>query len=76
MEKNKILFADDDPEIREALRLLLGERVMDEPAVVFQANFRQGGGVFAEYKDQQLGSTFFCYSIRPELYAGPEEQPA
>ena len=62
--------------VRLAIRLLRGERVMDEPSVVFQANFRQGGGVFAEYKDQQLGSTFFCYSLRPELYAGPEEQPA
>ncbi len=62
--------------VRLAVRLLRGERVMDEPSVVFQANFRQGGGVFAEYRDQQLGSTFFCYSIRPELYAGPEEQPA
>ncbi len=57
--------------VRLAIRLLRGERVMDEPAVVFQANFRQGGGVFAEYRDQQLGSTFFCYSIRPELYGEP-----
>ncbi len=54
--------------VRLALRLLLGERVMDEPSVVFQANFRQGGGVFAEYRDAALGSTYFCYSIHPELY--------
>ena len=54
--------------VRLAVRLLRGERVMDEPSVVFQANFRQGGGVFAEYRDEALGSTYFCYSIRPEIY--------
>ena len=53
---------------RAALRLLEGERVLGEASVVFQANFPQGGGVFRELQDQWLGSTYLCYSIRPELY--------
>ena len=53
---------------RAALRLLEGERVLGDTAVVFQANFPQGGGVFRELQDQWLGSTYLCYSIRPELY--------
>ena len=62
--------------VRLAIRLLQGERVMNEPSVVFQANFRQGGGVFAEYKDDSLGSTYFCCSVHPELYAAiaPREE--
>lgn len=52
-----------------AKRLLEGERVMNEPAVVFQSNFRQGSGVFWELKDQALGSTYLCYSSHRELYA-------
>ena len=59
--------------VRLAVRLLRGERVMNDPSVVFQANFRQGGGVFAEYQDEALGSTFFCYSNRLELYLPAEE---
>ncbi len=62
--------------VRLAVRLLRGERVMDEPSVVFQANFRQGGGVFAEYRDAALGSTFFCFSLHTELYEEPEETAA
>jgi hypothetical protein len=55
--------------VKLALRLLEGERLM-EPSVVFQANFKQGSGVHTEYCDEQLGSTYFCYSSRPSLYAG------
>ena len=62
--------------VRLALRLLRGERVMDEPSVVFQANFPQGGGVHREFRDEYLGSTFFCYSIRPQLYTEPPEEEA
>ncbi len=53
---------------RAALRLLEGERVLGDASVVFQANFPQGGGVFRELQDQWLGSTYLCYSMRPELY--------
>lgn len=50
-----------------ALRLLQGERIMD-PWVVYQANFKQGGGVYAQYYDSVLGYTYFCSSTNPELY--------
>ncbi len=55
--------------VRLALRLLLGERVLCDPSVVFQANFVQGGGVHTTFVDGALGATYFCYSIRPEIYA-------
>ena len=51
-----------------AARLLNGERVLCEPSVVFQANARIGSGVFRELRDSLLGSTYLCYSSRPELY--------
>ena len=51
-----------------ALRLLEGERVIDEPSVVFQANFPLGSGTFLELYDSQLGTTYLCYSSYPELY--------
>ncbi|MCI5754643.1 MAG: cell wall hydrolase [Clostridiales bacterium] len=54
---------------RLAQRLLEGERVLNEPSVVFQANFPLGGGVFLHLIDSQLGSTYLCYSAHPELYA-------
>ena len=43
--------------------------VLNEPSVVFQANFPLGGGVFLHLIDSQLGSTYLCYSAHPELYA-------
>lgn len=51
-----------------AMRLLNGERIL-EPSVVFQANFRQGGGVQTAYYDKALGWTYFCYSSKKYLYA-------
>lgn len=51
-----------------AMRLLNGERNL-EPSVVFQANFRQGGGVQTAYYDKSLGWTYFCYSSKKYLYA-------
>lgn len=51
-----------------AARLLSGERVLDEPSVVFQAEGRQGSGVFREFRDSYYGSTYLCYSSYPELY--------
>lgn len=53
-----------------AARLLSGERVLNEPSVVFQANFVLGSGIFLELEDKQLGSTYLCYSSHPELYKG------
>ena len=50
-----------------ARRLLEGERLM-EPWVVFQANFVQGGGIYSAYCDSELGYTYFCSSMHPELY--------
>ena len=53
-----------------AMKLLSGERVLENPAVVFQDNARQGSGVFLELKDDYLGSTYLCLSNHPELYPG------
>lgn len=51
-----------------AWRLLNGERVLDDPKVVFQANFAQGSGVALHLYDRLLGHTYFCYTSHPELY--------
>lgn len=37
-------------------------------SVVFQAEFRQGSGVYKTVEDAYLGTTYFCYSSYPELY--------
>ena len=57
------------PECAEAARRLEGERVLSEPGVVFQSNYRLGSGVYLELRDKYLGSTYLCWSSRPELYA-------
>lgn len=54
--------------VEAARRLLEGERVLGEPGVVFQSNYRLGSGVFLELQDRLLGSTYLCWSSRPELY--------
>ena len=54
--------------LEAAKRLLAGERVLCNPAVVFQSNGRQGSGVFLELKDRYLGSTYLCFSNHMELY--------
>ncbi len=51
-----------------AKRLLSGERVLNEPSVVFQSNGPQGSGVFREFRDACFGTTYLCYSTYPELY--------
>lgn len=64
-------FARTQPDARSvglALRLLEGERVLNDPSVVFQANFPQGGGVHTALYDSKLGWTYFCFSSRPNLY--------
>lgn len=50
-----------------AVRLLNGERLMDD-AVVFQANFRQGSGIHTAFYDNLLGWTYFCISSKSYLY--------
>ena len=55
--------------VRIAARLLNGERIINEPSVVFQANFRQGSGVYKVLTDDYLGSTYLCYSNNTYLYA-------
>jgi hypothetical protein len=54
--------------VTAALRLLSGERVLNEPSVVFQANFKQGSGVFRTLSDDKLGKTYLCYSSHRNLY--------
>lgn len=56
--------------VRLALRLLDGERVMNDPGVVFQALFQQGSGVALAYHDDILDNdTYFCWSNNLDLYA-------
>ena len=43
-----------------ALRLLMGERVLHDETVLFQANFRQGSRVHTAMHDSILGWTYFC----------------
>lgn len=62
--------------VRIALRLLTGERYINDPRVVFQANFRQGSGVALHFRDRYLGSTYFCYSSHPGLYSSEIEVSA
>lgn len=51
-----------------AFKLLMGERCINEPSAVFQANFPQGGGVCRAFYDDALGYTYICYTSNPELY--------
>lgn len=48
--------------VNVALRLLNGERVINDINVVFQANFPQGKGIYKIIHDELLGSTYLCYS--------------
>lgn len=54
--------------VEAARRLLSGARILGEPAVVFQSNYRLGGGVYLELRDPALGSTYLCWTSHPELY--------
>lgn len=38
--------------------------------VVFQSNYVLGSGIYVEIADEHLGSSYFCWSSRPELYEG------
>ena len=53
-----------------ALRLLSGERILDEPSVVFQSNGHLGSGVYKKLVDDQLGvTTRNCTEKRPSAFA-------
>ena len=56
--------------VEAAARLLSGERVLNEPSVVFQSSKKQGSGVYLELYDSYYGYTYLCYSSYPELYGG------
>lgn len=51
----------DERTIENAKRLLTDGSILPEN-VVFQANFKQGDGVYCEYYDEVLGTTtYFCF---------------
>lgn len=55
--------------IELAKRLLDGDRVLDDPAIIYQALFEQGRGTVMTYHDFYLGSTtYFCLTEKPGLY--------
>lgn len=51
-----------------AIRLLSGERIIDDGSVVFQSGGVQGSGIYLKLYDSYYGYTYLCYSNRPELY--------
>ena len=55
--------------VEAARRLLEGARILGEPGVVFQSNYRLGSGVYLELRDPALGSTYLCWSSHRELYS-------
>lgn len=59
-----------EPCVEAAARLLSGERVLNEPSVVFQSGGVQGSGVYLELYSSYYGYTYLCYSSYPELYGG------
>lgn len=54
--------------VRVALRLLNGEKVINNVTVVFQSNYILGSGVYEIITDEFLGNTYLCYSNNIELY--------
>lgn len=51
-----------------AIRLLDGERIINDSSVVFQSGNKQGSGVHLALYDSYYGYTYLCYSSHPELY--------
>ena len=55
--------------VRLAVRLLQGERVLNDESIVFQALFAQGYRTVLTYYDKYLDTTtYFCISNYPEVY--------
>ena len=61
------------PCVEAALRLLLGERML-QPQVVFEGHEIQGK-IHSAYIDMHYGSIYFCESHYPELYESQEQEP-
>ncbi len=61
----------DELSVELAVRLLNGERVLNDNSVVFQANFPQGSATHTMYTDELLGNTYFCHSSNMYLYEIP-----
>lgn len=59
--------------VEAAMRLLSGERLLNDPSVVFQNNTKQGSGVHTALYDSTYGYTYLCYSNYPELYTQGEQ---
>ena len=55
--------------INTALRLLNGERVINDKRVVFQSNYILGE-IYQAIYDELLGYTYLCYSSNSSLYEG------
>jgi len=51
-----------------AARLLSGERVLNDPSVVYQANFPQGKSIAKVLYDRYYGYTYLCRSVNQNLY--------
>ena len=66
-------YIPNEPSVDAALRLLLGERML-QPQVVFEGHAIQGK-VHAVYRDPHYGTLYFCESRYPELYAQDEPAP-
>lgn len=47
---------------------ILTEGSIAPPDVVYQANFRQGSGIYHTIYDSKLGTTYFCYSSKRNIY--------
>lgn len=63
-------IAPEEHYVELARRLLAGERVLNNPQIVYQALFEQGRGTVVTYHDFYLGSTtYFCLTDMPGLYA-------
>ena len=68
----QVVLQPTRPCVEAALRLLLGERIL-EPRVVFEGHAVQGK-VHSVFRDMHYGSIYFCESHFPELYETPEEE--
>lgn len=54
--------------VEAAYRLLIGERILNNPMVVFQSGVPQGSGIHLILNDSIYGNTYLCYSSYPEKY--------
>lgn len=55
------LYYEPNERAKENARYLLENGSVLPADVLFQANFKQGTGIYHEYQDPYLGSSYFCY---------------